>query len=81
MSADGMDSLVRLSQGDMRRSLNILQSTSMSHDEVNEAAVYSVTGQPLPNDIAKIVEWMLNENFTTAYESEYSIWCYFYDVN
>ena len=81
MSADGMDSLVRLSQGDMRRSLNILQSTSMSHDEVNEATVYSVTGQPLPNDIAKIVEWMLNENFTTAYESEYSIWYYLYDVN
>ncbi|XP_064392892.1 replication factor C subunit 5-like [Halichondria panicea] len=69
VSADGMDSLVRLSQGDMRRSLNILQSTSMSHDEVNEATVYSVTGQPLPNDIAKIVEWMLNENFTTAYEN------------
>ena len=68
-----MESLVRLSQGDMRRSLNILQSTSMSHDEVNEATVYSVTGQPLPNDIAKIVEWMLNENFTTAYESECSV--------
>ncbi len=42
----------------------------MSHDEVNEDSVYLVTGQPLPNDIAKIVEWMLNEDYTTAYESE-----------
>ncbi len=73
VTSDGMSSLVRLSQGDMRRSLNILQSTSMSHDEVNEDSVYLVTGQPLPNDIAKIVEWMLNEDYTSAYNSELHI--------
>ena len=73
VSTDGMESLVTLSQGDMRRALNILQSTSMSHDEVTEETVYLVTGQPLPNDIAKIVEWMLNENYTTAYQSKHSI--------
>lgn len=43
----------------------------MSHDEVNEEAVYLVTGQPLPNDIATIVEWMLNEDYTSAYQSEW----------
>ena len=59
-----------LSEGDMRRALNVLQSTAMAHDEVNENSVYSCTGQPLPNDIAKIVEWMLNEDFSTAYQSE-----------
>ena len=73
MSTDGMESLVALSQGDMRRALNVLQSTSMSHDEVTEETVYLVTGQPLPNDISKIVEWMLNEDFTTAYQSKHSI--------
>ena len=65
-----MDSLAVLSQGDMRRALNILQSTSMAHDEVSEKTVYLCTGQPLPSDIAQIVEWMLNLDFSTAYNSE-----------
>lgn len=69
VTADGMQSLVTLSLGDMRRALNILQSTSMAHDEVNEETVYTCTGQPLPNDIAKIVEWILNEDFSTAYHN------------
>lgn len=51
------------------------QSTSMAHEEVNEETVYTCTGQPLPNDIAKIVEWMLNENFSTAYQSESTHTC------
>ena len=72
VSPDGMESLVTLSQGDMRRALNILQSTSMAHDEVNEQTVYLCTGQPLPNDITQIVEWMLNQGFSTAYNSTWS---------
>lgn len=42
----------------------------MSSDEVTELSVYTCTGQPLPTDIAKIVEWMLNEDFSTAYQSK-----------
>ena len=42
----------------------------MAFDEVNEHNVYLCTGQPLPIDISKIVEWMLNEDFSTAYQSK-----------
>lgn len=48
-----------------------IQSTAMAFDEVNEHNVYLCTGQPLPTDIAQIVEWMLNQDFSTAYESIY----------
>lgn len=50
------------------------QSTAVAFDEVTERNVYLCTGQPLPTDIAKIVEWMLNESFSTAYESIYYIY-------
>lgn len=70
VTPDGMESLVALSEGDMRRALNVLQSTAMAHDEVNEENVYTCTGQPLPSNISKIVDWMLNESFSTAYHSE-----------
>ena len=42
----------------------------MSFDEVTEHSVYTCTGQPLPTDIAKIVEWMLNKDFSSAYQGE-----------
>uniref|UniRef100_A0A3B4APK1 Activator 1 subunit 5 n=1 Tax=Periophthalmus magnuspinnatus TaxID=409849 RepID=A0A3B4APK1_9GOBI len=67
ISPDGMKALVTLSSGDMRRSLNILQSTSMAYGKVTEDSVYTCTGHPLRSDIANILDWSLNQNFTTAY--------------
>lgn len=64
---DGMKALVHLAKGDMRRSLNILQSTHVGYGVVNEENVYTCTGNPLQSDIQSIVEWMLNDNFTDAY--------------
>ncbi|XP_078598162.1 replication factor C subunit 5-like [Branchiostoma floridae x Branchiostoma japonicum] len=70
---DGKKAILQLANGDMRRVLNILQSTSMAHDVVDEDNVYLVTGQPLRSDIANIVNWMLNENFTTAYNNIFQL--------
>ncbi|ESO97856.1 hypothetical protein LOTGIDRAFT_152961 [Lottia gigantea] len=69
VSSDGMKACVTLAQGDMRKALNILQSTSMAYDEVNEDNVYTCVGHPLRRDIESIVNWILNENFTTAYKN------------
>ncbi|XP_032823893.1 replication factor C subunit 5 isoform X1 [Petromyzon marinus] len=64
---DGMNALVTLSNGDMRRALNMLQSTNMAYGRVTEHNVYTCTGQPLKSDIANIVDWMLNSDFSGAY--------------
>ncbi|XP_046840835.1 replication factor C subunit 5-like isoform X2 [Xenia sp. Carnegie-2017] len=66
---DGKKSLIRLSDGDMRKALNILQSTSIAFDIVNEENIYTCTGKPQRNDIAKIVDWMLNEDYKTSYHN------------
>ncbi|KAH6759205.1 replication factor C subunit 3 [Perilla frutescens var. frutescens] len=63
---DGMKALVRLSNGDMRKALNILQSTHMASQKITEEAVYLCTGNPLPKDIELISGWLLNEPFTTS---------------
>jgi replication factor C subunit 3/5 len=39
----------------------------MAYDVVNEDNVYTCVGHPLRKDIENIVNWMLNESFTTAY--------------
>jgi replication factor C subunit 3/5 len=64
---DGKKALLTLANGDMRKVINILQSTSMAYPDVNEDTVYSCVGQPLRSDIANIVKWLLNEDFKTAY--------------
>jgi len=72
ITPDGMDAVVRLGGGDMRRCLNILQTTSMGFDEINEKNVYLCTGNPLPQDIEQILVWLLNEDFHIAYRSTVS---------
>ena len=49
--------------------LCIFKSTSLAFDVVNEENIYICTGKPQRNDIANIVNWMLNEDYKTAYQS------------
>ncbi|TPX65715.1 hypothetical protein SpCBS45565_g04938 [Spizellomyces sp. 'palustris'] len=66
---DGRQALLKLSLGDMRRALNILQATHAAFSLVTEQAVYLCTGSPLPADISQIADWLLNSDFATAYEN------------
>jgi replication factor C subunit 3/5 len=68
VTEDGKQALLALSQGDMRKVLNILQSCYMAFEEVNEDNVYTCVGHPLKSDVSNILNWMLNESFSKAYE-------------
>ncbi|KAL1240744.1 Replication factor C subunit [Trichinella spiralis] len=65
---EGLQHLVLLSGGDMRRALNILQSTAMAFDMVNMENVYACVGKPKPDDIKAIVEWLFNKDFSETYK-------------
>ncbi|KAB7507059.1 Replication factor C subunit 5 [Armadillidium nasatum] len=69
VTEDGVKSLLTLSEGDMRKVINILQSTSMAFDVVNEDNVYNCVGHPLRSDIKNILNWMLNENIATSFKN------------
>ncbi|KAI3812306.1 hypothetical protein L1987_17013 [Smallanthus sonchifolius] len=68
VTEDGLAALVRLSSGDMRKALNILQSTHMASQQITEEAVYLCTGNPLPKDIEQISYWLLNEPFSDSFK-------------
>lgn len=68
VTVDGLAALVRLSNGDMRKALNILQSTHMASQQITEEAVYLCTGNPLPKDIEQISYWLLNEPFSYSFQ-------------
>ncbi|KNC46748.1 replication factor C subunit 5 [Thecamonas trahens ATCC 50062] len=67
LTPDGKSALLRLSQGDMRKCLNILQSASLASTVLDEELIYSTTGAPMPSDIKLILRWMLNDPYSTAY--------------
>jgi replication factor C subunit 3/5 len=79
LTEDGCKAILALSGGDMRRVLNLLQSTAMSNQKavegkedtvavVDETAVYLTSGAPLPSDMDAILMWLMNETFKTACE-------------
>jgi replication factor C subunit 3/5 len=63
---DGIDAILRLSGGDMRRVLNLLQSTAMANAVVDEKNVYLTSGAPLPVDIDAILDLLMNSDFRSA---------------
>lgn len=66
VTEDGLKAVVHLAGGDMRKALNILQSTQMASPHVDEEAVYLCTGSPMPKDIEQIAHWLLNEPFSES---------------
>lgn len=67
----GLEAVFLLGGGDMRRSLNILQATTLASGpdgQLDEEAVYATTGQPRPKDVEQVAQWLLNETFEGAYD-------------
>lgn len=69
VSQDGKKALMDLSGGDMRKVLNVLQSTWMAFKNVTEDNVYTCVGHPLKKDIENIIYWLLNDDdFKDTYQ-------------
>ncbi|KPJ08515.1 Replication factor C subunit 5 [Papilio machaon] len=62
ISEDGIQALLELSGGDMRKVLNTLQSTWLSARDVTEDTVYTCVGHPLRADIDSILTRLMNED-------------------
>lgn len=67
LTSDGRAALLKLSKGDMRRALNVLQACHAAYDVVDENAVYTCTGTPHPKDIQRVVESMMADEFGTSF--------------
>ena len=70
---EGLDACVALGTGDMRKCLNILQSTHMAFDEVNETNVYTCTGSPHPMVVEQILNSLVTEDFDTAFRNTWEV--------
>ncbi|KAL9656000.1 hypothetical protein ABK040_007621 [Willaertia magna] len=63
----GLDAIFKLSNGDMRKCVNILQSTCLSFNQITEDNVYNCTGNPLRQDILDIINCLFNDNLNNCF--------------
>ncbi|KAK6026088.1 putative replication factor C small subunit [Ostertagia ostertagi] len=66
VTEDGKQALLKLSGGDMRRVLNVLQSVAMASSTIDETTVYECVGQPTPKHIEKILQILMNDSFASC---------------
>ena len=65
---DGIDTLIKRSNGDMRRVLNILQSTSMINPVINSETINECIGYPIESDVKIILKSLIKDDFEKSYD-------------
>ncbi|ORY36540.1 P-loop containing nucleoside triphosphate hydrolase protein [Rhizoclosmatium globosum] len=65
----GRSALLKLSKGDMRRMLNILQAVHAAYPVADEVSIYTCVGAPVPGDIVKMADWLFGESFDVAHSN------------
>ncbi|CCW62162.1 unnamed protein product [Phytomonas sp. EM1] len=66
-TAEGLAAAFHLSQGDLRRCLNTMQSAALAAGEITAEAVYRATGNPTPAEVAAIVADALSGDFASCW--------------
>jgi len=61
-----LESIVYFAEGDMRRAVNILQSSASLSDEITEESVHEVVSKARPKDVRRIIILALDGNFMEA---------------
>ena len=63
------EAIVRLSGGDMRKVLNILESCSLAYKTIPETKIYEVTGRPSPDCVEQIYNALTTQDFKMAFDT------------
>ena len=70
---DGFNALVYVSEGDLRRAINILQASAVLSKEVDEKLVFQVASKARPQEVRKIMNMALAGDFIGARKLLYNI--------
>lgn len=68
ITKDGMDALVYIAQGDMRKAINSLQVASSLTDKIDSDALYKAASIARPEDVKSLLEVSLTGDFLGARE-------------
>ena len=69
ITPSGLDTIIRRSNGDMRKIINNLQSVSMAYNVIDEKNVNMCLGYPRKTHIEQILNHIINDPFTETFNS------------
>lgn len=61
-----LDAIIYVSQGDMRKAINVLQGSAFIEKKITEKTVYSVSSRARPGEIKKMIELAFKHKFNEA---------------
>jgi replication factor C subunit 3/5 len=65
---DGFNTIIKRSNGDMRKALNILQPTSMANEFIDEQIINKYTGYPQKEIITIIINNIVSNSYKTTFD-------------
>lgn len=63
---EGMEAIVYVARGDMRKAINALQAASLMEDSVTADTIYQITATARPEQIKELIEAAIAGKFTAA---------------
>lgn len=66
LSKEGLQAILYVSAGDLRRAINVLQAAAVVQNKVDADAVYNTTGKARPEDVQQMIQTALNGDFLQA---------------
>ncbi|MHA1301286.1 MAG: replication factor C small subunit [Candidatus Helarchaeota archaeon] len=68
LNESAMNAILYVSGGDMRKAVNVLQAAVATSDEIDEDAIFRVTGKARPEEIQKMIQLALDGKFLQSRE-------------
>ena len=65
---DALEVIYTISEGDLRKAVNILQASAILGKKITEDVVYELSAQAEPEDVKKMINYALNGKFLDARE-------------
>ncbi|MBU5689293.1 MAG: replication factor C small subunit [Candidatus Aenigmarchaeota archaeon] len=73
ITEDAIKAVISLSEGDLRKVANILQSASTIKEKITEDIVYDIVSQAKPKDVKELLDNIFNHDFKAARKTLYKL--------
>ena len=73
ITQDGIKMIIKITRGDMRKAINILQSASLTDTVIDANTIVKCTGYITNEDIDRIIKSLFTDEFTICYKTIYDI--------
>ncbi len=66
ITSDGINAIIYIAEGDLRKVGNLLQAASSLGEKITEDVVYDIASKAKPTDVRVMLEFVINGNFMDA---------------